>query len=182
MGAPGAGKTQLAPQIARQCGVPIVSVGRLGQRHVYFPIFAIRNWDLTCKIYAEIRGQEREHPELKTERKFRRFRSMGAKMAKAQVLGGGLVDEGPFQGILKIFERAISREEMEHWVALIKTPPDQIFIIEAPALKRIERQRARRRIPREHLGWEDWNSAFTANAETMKSILERKFPVEIVSN
>jgi dephospho-CoA kinase len=182
VGAPGAGKSTLAPALAARCNVPIIRIGRLGQRHFYFALFAMRNWQLTRAVFAEFRRQERAHPELRTEVKARRYRSMGAKLAKARLIGGGLVDEGIFQGILKIFEEPATPEELEHWLSLIRTPPDRVYIVEAPQAQRLERQRARGNVPRADLGWEKWHAAFEANLAMLKPILLARYNAEICEN
>jgi dephospho-CoA kinase len=182
VGAPGAGKTYLAPFLAARCGVPIVKVGRFGQRHFYFALFAAMNWRLTREAMREFRRQERAHPELRSEVKGRRFRSMGAKLAKARLLGGGLVDEGVFQGILKIFEDPATPEEIEHWLSLIGTPPDRLYIVDAPRDARLARQRGRNNVPRRDLGWEHWHASFEANLESLKPILLARYHGEIVEN
>jgi hypothetical protein len=182
VGAPGAGKTHLAPILAARCGVPVIRVGRLGQRHFYFALFALRNWRLTREAFREFRRQERAHPELRSEVKGRRFRSMGAKLAKARLIGGGLVDEGLFQGVLKIFEDPATPDELERWLSLIETPPDRVFIIDAPREERLARQRIRGNVPRENLGWEKWNAAFEANFEALMPVLIARYHGEIVEN
>jgi hypothetical protein len=182
VGAPGAGKSFLAPQIAARHNIPIIKIGRLGQRHIYFALFAARNWKLTTAAFREFRRQEAAWPELRTEVKARRFRSMGAKMAKAQLLGGGLIDEGVFQGILKIFEDTVTPEELDRWLSLIGTPPDRVYIVDAPENQRLARQRARKNVPREKLGWEKWHNAFVANLEMLKPILVARYNGEIVTN
>ncbi len=182
VGAPGAGKSYLAPAIAARCEVPIIRIGRMGQRHFYFAIFALRNRRLTRAIFAEFRRQERGCPELRSELKARRYRSMGAKLAKAWLLGGGLVDEGVFQGILKIFEDVATPAELEHWLSLIGTPPDRVFIIEAPQAERLERQCARGNVPRQDLGWEKWHAAFEANLAALKPILLARYNAEVCEN
>jgi hypothetical protein len=185
VGAPGAGKTHLAPILAARCGVPVITVGRLGQRHFYFALFAMRNWRLTREIFREFRRQERAHPELRAEVKGRRFRSMGAKLAKARLIGGGLVDEGLFQGVLKIFEDPATPEQLEYWLSLIETPPDRVFIVDAPEDQRVARMHARGNVPRLYLGednWHHWHAAFTTNFEALKPILLARYHGELVEN
>ena len=79
-------------------------------------LMAPLNESAVPSVIAEFRRQERAHPELRSEVKTRRFRSMGAKLAKARLIGGGLVDEGLFQGVLKIFEDPATPEELERWL------------------------------------------------------------------
>lgn len=182
VGAPGAGKSFLAPKIAARHNIPIIRIGRLGQRHFYFALFAARNWKFTLAAMREFRRQEAAWPELRTELKARRFRSMGAKMAKARLIGGGLIDEGVFQGILKIFEHAATPEELNAWLVLIGTPPDRVYIIDAPENERLTRQRERKNIPRENLGWEKWHTSFVANLEALNPILVARYNGEVVTN
>jgi dephospho-CoA kinase len=182
VGAPGAGKSYLAPILAARCGVPVIKIGRLGQRHFYFALFAMKNWRLTRSALREFRRQERAWPELRTELKGRRFRSMGAKSAKARLIGGGLIDEGIFQGLLKIFEDAATPAEIAHWLSLIGTPPDRVFIVDAPRDERLARQHARGNVPRRDLGWEHWHASFEANIETLKPILLARYNGEVVAS
>lgn len=182
VGAPGAGKSFLAPKIAARHNVPIIKIGRLGQRHFYFALFAARNWKLTTACFREFRRQEAAWPELRTEVKARRFRSMGAKIAKARLIGGGLIDEGVFQGILKIFEHTATPSELEAWLNLIGTPPDRVYIVDAPESERLARQRARKNVPRENLGWEKWHTSFVANLEALKPILVTRYGGEVLGN
>ncbi|HEY2069200.1 MAG TPA: hypothetical protein VGG48_06575 [Rhizomicrobium sp.] len=182
VGAPGAGKSTLAPALAARHGVPIIKVGRLGQRHVYFALFALKNWRFTVSALREFRRQVRACPALRSEVKSRRFRSMGAKLAKARLTGGGLVDEGVFQGILKIFEHRATSDEIAHWLGLIRTPPDRVYIVDAPEALRLERQRIRGNIPRQDLDWEDWHTAFTANLDALTPVLVARYNGEVVTN
>jgi dephospho-CoA kinase len=182
VGAPGAGKSTLAPKIAKRHDISVIKIGRSGQRYLYFALFALANWRFTAAALREFRRQDRVYPELRSEVKARRFRSMGAKLAKARLLGGGLVDEGPFQGILKIFEHTAAPAEIEYWLNLIGAPPDRVYIVDAPQAVRLERQRARGNIPRQDLGWEHWHAAFEANLETLTPILVARYNGEIVTN
>jgi hypothetical protein len=185
VGAPGAGKTHLAPLIAARCGVPVIKVGRLGQRHFYFALYAITHWRLTREIFREFRRQEREHPHLRSVRKWRRFTSMGAKTAKARLIGGGLVDEGLFQGLLKIFEDPATPDQLDYYLRLIGTPPDRVYFIEAGDSERYERMQARNYFPRRDLGednWQHWHKSFTANVAMIKPILLQRYRAEIIEN
>ncbi len=182
VGAPGAGKSTLAPALAARHGVPIVKIGRLGQRHFYFALFALRNWRFTVGALREFRRQNRACPALRGEVKARRFRSMGAKLAKARLTGGGLIDEGVFQGILKIFEHRAASDEIARWLDLVRTPPDRVYIVNAPEALRVERQFARGNVPRHDLNWEDWHAAFAANLDALTPMLVERYNGEIVSN
>jgi hypothetical protein len=185
VGAPGAGKTHLAPILAARCGAPIIKIGRLGQRHFYFALYALGHWQLTREVYREFRRQAREHPPLRSVLKWRRFMSMGAKIAKARLLRGGLIDEGIFQGVLKIFEDRATPEQLEHYLRLIGTPPDRVYIIDVPDDVRYARMQARNNFPRRELGeanWQHWHSAFAANLATLTPILLAKFHGEICDN
>ncbi len=181
-GAPGSGKSHLAPEIAKRHAIPVVAVGRLGQRHFYFALFAMRNWRFTREAFREFRRQERVRPELRSEVKGRRFRSMGAKVAKARLIGGGLVEEGVFQSILKIFEDAAAPADLERWLKLIGTPPDRVYIVDAPVEQRIARQRARNNVPRQNLGWDHWHAAFDANFRVLTPMLVARHNGEVIDN
>ena len=185
VGAPGAGKTHMAPVIAQRCGVRIIKIGRLGQRHFYFALYALSHWQLTREAFTEFRRQVREHPGLKSVLKWRRFMSMGAKIAKAEMLGGGLIDEGIFQGVLKIFEDPATPEQLEHYLRLIGRAPDRVFFIEASDALRYDRMEARNEFPRRDLGednWQHWHKSFTANIALIKPILLARYHGEIVEN
>jgi len=185
VGAPGAGKTYLAPILAARCGVPVIKIGRLGQRHFYFALYALTHSRLTREVHREFRRQEREHPELRGVFKWRRFMSMGAKLAKARLLGGGLIDEGIFQGVLKIFEDPATPEQLEHYLRLIGTPPDRVYIIDVPDAQRTARMQARNNFPRRDLGeenWQHWHKSFAANVATLTPILLARYRGEICEN
>jgi len=185
VGAPGAGKTYLAPILAERCGVPVVRIGRLGQRHFYFALYALGHWRLTREVHREFRRQLREHPEIAGVRKWRRFMSTGAKIAKARLLGHGLIDEGIFQGILKIFEDPATDEQLEHYLRLIGTPPDRVYIVDASDAQRHARMQARNNFPRRELGeanWRHWHKSFTANVAALTPILLERYRGEIVEN
>lgn len=185
VGAPGAGKTHLAPDLAARCNVRTVRFGRLGQRYFYFALYAFANRDLVRTVYRDIRQQEREMPSLRAVRKWRRFMSMGAKTAKARLLGGGLIDEGVFQAIVKMFEKEATAEDLNRYLKLIRQLPDRVYVIEASDTERQNRMEARKNIPRPDLSgrdWQRWHRSFTANVETLKPILLERFNGEICRN
>jgi hypothetical protein len=165
--------------------VPIIRIGRLGQRHFYFALYALGHWRLTREVHREFRRQVREHPELRAVLKWRRFMSMGAKLAKARLIGGGLIDEGIFQGILKIFENPATQGQLEYWLRLIETPPDRVYIIDVSDAQRYARMEARNNFPRRELGeenWQRWHKSFTANVATLTPILLARYHGEICEN
>lgn len=185
VGPPGAGKTYLAPTLAARCGTRVIKIGRLGQRYFYFTLYALGHRELVREVHREIRRQERNHPELRAVKKWRRFMSMGAKVAKARLLGGGLIDEGVFQAVLKMFEDKAAPEEFERYLRLIRRPPDQVYFVETPGTLRYERMEARKDFPRRYLGeenWNHWHESFVANAETLKPILLARYNAEICKN
>lgn len=185
VGAPGAGKTHLAPALAAQCGVRVIRIGRLGQRYFYFALYALANRDLVRTVRREIRRQEREKPALRAVRKWRRFMSMGAKTAKARLIGSGLIDEGVFQAIVKMFESEATAEDLQHYLKLIRQIPDRVYVIEASDTQRHDRMEARNNFPRADLSggdWQRWHNAFTANVETLKPILVARYNAEIYRN
>jgi dephospho-CoA kinase len=185
VGAPGAGKSHLAPQLAKQYNIPIITVGRLGQRNFYFTLFALANRQLVTEVRREFRRQVAANPELGKARKWRRFMSMGAKLGKARLMGGGLIDEGLFQGILKIFEKPATAAEIERYTQMIGTKPDRVIIVEAGDALRYDRMEQRKDFPRPYLSaetWQHWHDAFTANVATLKPILIERFGAVVVHN
>jgi dephospho-CoA kinase len=184
-GAPGAGKTHLAPALAARCSIRVIKIGRLGQRYFYFALYALANRDMVRAVHREIRRQEREQPQLRAVRKWRRFMSMGAKTAKARLLGGGLIDEGVFQAVVKLFEREAAPADLNHYLNLIRQIPDRVYVIEASDAQRQSRMEARKDTPRPDLSaddWQRWHNAFTANVETLKHILIARYKAEIYRN
>lgn len=185
VGAPGAGKTHLLPTLVVRCGVKPIKVGRLGQRTFYFAIFTMTHWRLTKTVRREFRRQLRAHPELASVRKWRRFVSMGAKTAKAHLLGRGIIDEGIFQALLKIFEDPATLEQLEQYLGMIGTPPDRVYIIDARDDVRYERMAKRQLFPRRYLGedqWQHWHKSFVDNFATLKPILVARYNGEIIDN
>jgi dephospho-CoA kinase len=185
VGAPGAGKTHLAPALAARCGVRVIKIGRFGQRYFYFALYALANRNFVRTIRREIRRQEREQPQLRAVRKWRRFTSMGAKTAKARLIGGGLIDEGVFQAVVKMFEKEATAEDLNRYLDLIRQIPDRVYVVEASDAQRHGRMDARKNFPRADLSgddWQRWHKAFAANIETLKPILVARYKGEIYRN
>ena len=185
VGAPAAGKSYLAPALAAQSGVPVIEIGRWGQKYLYFCLFALMNWKATRRVIRESRLEIRAHPEMRHVKKIRTFMRMGAKVAKARLFGRGLVIEGIFQTLTATFEEPVAASTLESYFNLVRWKPDVVFIIKADRDLRMRRMRSRQSIPRERLGAAHWQRSLAvveANLRTLETILTDRGNTVIYEN
>lgn len=98
-----------------------------------------------------------------------------AKYHKARASSGRvLLDEGPFQNILSLFERPVEREVLRAYVLLLPKP-DLLVLLEISEEERAQRLAARKRVPRGDMSPEYrrvWNDAMEQNYATLLSLVD----------
>lgn len=182
VGLPGSGKSFLAPRIAAEHGVPIVRVGRLGQRPLYALLFAFSHPRLAFQLLAI--SHEQSQGALRQIKRHRLVSAL-AKELKVRILGGGLIDEGLFQILLTLYEAPAEPARTEELLSMLPKADYRVYFVEAPEEMRQRRVRERGKTPRGELGpaYEaKWGRTLTANLATLKSLAPRRFDCVNVRN
>lgn len=184
LGLPGSGKTHLAPILAAENRLPLIRVGRLGQRRLYAWLFALLNPRLARSLRRRCKEESGNDTALRRIKEHR-LTSALAKVQKARMLRRGLIDEGILQVLLASYEREAMPEDFEDILKLL--PPDRfrVYIIEADETVRLARMQARGKFPRAELGaayWQSWNAAQTANLPLLARLLRRRFECRDIAN
>lgn len=125
-GLPGSGKSTFAKQIAGTSGLPIISVS--GK----FPIvywnlrYLIRHPVLFFRfLFIVLRNLAPEG--MQYEKFVNLFLVANAKYAKAESLGGGIIDQGHYQSVVSLFETNILTEGLNSFAKSLPTPHRLLF-------------------------------------------------------